>query len=143
NADDEVDDALPVELDALERWGVGQRLLDACFAGVDGRTAIQAEIARGTLPPGVLGEPVVRELYPVADAIVSAARGLIPAGGQVRPLDVHVELPDGRVLTGTVSATGENLVLQTTYSKLSAKHRVASWVRVLAATASHPELALW
>ena len=29
---DEVDDALPVELDALERWGVGQRLLDGVLA---------------------------------------------------------------------------------------------------------------
>ena len=33
---DEVGDALPVELDALEKWGVGQRLLDAVIAG-DGR----------------------------------------------------------------------------------------------------------
>ena len=30
---DEVEDALPVELDALERWGVGQRLLDGVLAG--------------------------------------------------------------------------------------------------------------
>ena len=34
---DEVEDALPVELDGLEQWGVGQRLLDARLAGVDGR----------------------------------------------------------------------------------------------------------
>ena len=32
---DEVEDALPVELDALEEWGVGQRLLDARLAGAD------------------------------------------------------------------------------------------------------------
>ena len=49
---DEVGDALPVELDALERWGVGERLLDALMAGTDGRAAIRAEIAAGKLPPG-------------------------------------------------------------------------------------------
>jgi exodeoxyribonuclease V gamma subunit len=41
---DEIDDALPVELDGLERWGVGQRMLEARLAGVDGRAAIRAEI---------------------------------------------------------------------------------------------------
>ena len=49
---DEIEDALPVELDPLERWGVGQRLLEARLTGVDGNAAIKAEIARGTLPPG-------------------------------------------------------------------------------------------
>ena len=36
---DELDDALPVELDGLEQWGVGERLLDARLAGVDRRAA--------------------------------------------------------------------------------------------------------
>ncbi|MBA3748694.1 MAG: exodeoxyribonuclease V subunit gamma, partial [Solirubrobacterales bacterium] len=49
---EEVQDDLSVELGGLEKWGVGQRLLDARLAGVDGRTAALAEIARGTLPPG-------------------------------------------------------------------------------------------
>ncbi len=53
--DEEIADGLPVELDGLERWGVGQRLLEARLAGVDGKTAIKAEIARGTLPPALLG----------------------------------------------------------------------------------------
>ena len=56
---DEIEDELSVELDGLERWGVGQRLLEARLRGVDERTAILAEIARGTLPPGVLGKPVI------------------------------------------------------------------------------------
>ena len=34
---DEVDDALPVELDGLERWGVGQRLLDGRARGREHR----------------------------------------------------------------------------------------------------------
>jgi exodeoxyribonuclease V gamma subunit len=137
--EDELDDALPIELDALERWGVGQRLLDACLAGVDGRAAIRAEIARGTLPPGHLGEPVVRDLYPIAAEIVAQAQVLIRGEAETEPLDVHVELPDGRVLTGTVPAVGGELLLQTTYSRVSAKHRLAAWVRLVAASASHPE----
>ncbi len=52
-----VEDALPVELDALEAWDIGERLLEARLAGVDLKTAVQAEIARGTLPPGRLAVP--------------------------------------------------------------------------------------
>ena len=54
---------------------------------------------------------------------------------------MHVELPDGRLLSGTVSAV-DDLLLQTTYSRVAAKHRLSSWVRFLAATASHPAISL-
>ena len=137
---DEIEDGLPVELDGLQRWGVGQRLLEACLAGADWQTAYRAEIARGTLPPGQLGVPVIKQLYPIVDAILSQSRKLIATGAQPDPVDVHVELPDGRLLTGTVSAVDDMLV-QTTYSRVAAKHRLSSWVRFLAGTASHPERA--
>ncbi|MGZ4326436.1 MAG: exodeoxyribonuclease V subunit gamma [Solirubrobacteraceae bacterium] len=135
---DEIEDGLAVELDGLRRWGVGQRLLEACLAGTDGRTAILAEIARGTLPPGRLGHPVINQLYPIVEGILTEARALMPAGAEPEPVDVHVELPDGRLLTGTVSAIGD-LLLQSSYSRVAAKHRLSSWVRFLAATATHPE----
>ena len=135
---DEIEDGLAVEMDGLQRWGVGQRLLEACLAGADGRTAILAEIARGTLPPGRLGQPVIRQLYPTVESILRAARELMPADTEPVPVDVHVELPDGRLLTGTVSSVGD-VLLQSSYSRVAAKHRLASWVRFLGATATHPE----
>ena len=83
---DEVEDALPVELDALEEWGVGQRLLNARLQGAERRGAILAEIARGKLPPGVLGEPVIKRIDPVVDAIVER----VPEG-EPTSLDVRVD----------------------------------------------------
>ena len=44
--DDEVEDALPVELDALEQWGVGQRLLEARLARRGRRTRDRAPRSR-------------------------------------------------------------------------------------------------
>ena len=137
--EDEIEDALPIELDGLERWGVGQRLLDACLAGVDWRTAYRAEIARGQLPPGGLGEPVIRQLYPTVDAILTAARELVPEGAPADPVDVHVELRDGRVLSGTLAGAHADMLLQSTFARVSARHRLGSWMRFLAATASHPQ----
>ena len=97
---DEIADALPVELDNLEKWGVGQRLLDAQLEGAEGRTAVLAEIARGSLPPGQLGKPVIDAIWPVVEEIAGQARLLSsePAGS----VDVKLDL-GGRPLTGTVA----------------------------------------
>ncbi len=143
SAADEIEDELSVELDGLERWGVGQRLLEARLRGIDERTAILAEIARGTLPPGVLGKPVISDLSPIVTGIVDRADAVAhggagtEAGGE--PVDVRVPLDDGRLLSGTVTGVRGDLLLATTFSRVSAKHRIAAWVRLLALTASWPE----
>ena len=137
---DENEDALSVELDPLQRWAVGQRLLDARLAGVDGRTALLAEIARGTLPPGQLGKPIINHVYPIVAAVVAAAQqhtGSLPR----EPVDIRAALAGGRSLSGTVSGVRNDLWLSATYSRLSAKHRLAAWVSLLALTAAHPERA--
>ena len=136
---DEVRDELPIELDGLERWAVGQRLIEARLAGVDGRAASLAEIARGTLPPGVLGQPILRQLYRTVDSILSATRGLSAGDAQPSPVDVHVTLPSGTVLSGSVAGVRDQLLLSATYSRVSARQRLATWVKLLAVTASHPE----
>jgi exodeoxyribonuclease V gamma subunit len=136
---DEIEDAMLVELDGLKRWGVGQRLLDARLGGIDGNVAIKAEIARGTLPPGVLGEPVIRAVYPIVDAIVAETTRILPEPSDTDPLEVRVRLDDGRVLSGTVGGLRGDVLLNATYSRVGAKHRLAAWVRLLALTASHPE----
>ena len=137
--DDELEDDLSVELDGLGKWGVGQRLIDARLAGVDGRTAILAEIARGTLPPGVLGKPVVDEVFSIAEEIVSEAQALVPEGGSPGSADVSVTLPGGRMLRGTVPGVSGDVLRNVTYSRVAAKHRLAAWVRLLALTAARPE----
>ncbi len=130
---DEVEDALPVELDALEEWGVGQRLLNARLQGAERRGAILAEIARGKLPPGVLGEPVIRRIDPVVDAIVEH----VPEG-EATSLDVRVALPDGRTLSGTVANLVGDVLRTVTYSKVNPRHRIGAWVRLLAVQAAYP-----
>ena len=52
---DGVEDAMPVDIDALEEWTVGDRMLRRHPARHDPEEARQAEWRRGTLPPGQLG----------------------------------------------------------------------------------------
>ena len=132
---EEVAESLPVALDPLERWGVGQRLLDARLAGATAQACIAAEIARGILPPGAFAQPVLDEVGPTVEALVAAAAGLADAGE--RTVDVHVPLPDGRTLVGTVPVLG-TLLRSVIYSRVGAKHRLAAWVRFLCLTAAEP-----
>jgi exodeoxyribonuclease V gamma subunit len=136
---DEIADGLPIELDGLERWAVGQRLLEARLRGTDGGVAIKAERARGMLPPGVLGIPAIKQLYPIVEAIADEAGALVDGGIDGDPVDVRIALPDGRLLNGTVAGVSGDLLLTTTFSRVAAKHRLAAWVRLLALTAAWPE----
>jgi exodeoxyribonuclease V gamma subunit len=137
--EDEIDDALPIELDGLERWGVGQRLLDAVRAGIDPRDAYRAEIARGTLPPGALGAPVIQSILPTAKVLADAAAAYAGAH-HPRSEQTNITLADGTRLTGTVGGIHGHLMLQVSYSRLGPRQRLATWVRLLALTAAHPDI---
>jgi exodeoxyribonuclease V gamma subunit len=137
--DDDVADALSIELDNLERWGVGQRLLNARMRGADRRDACLAEIARGLLPPDKLGKPIVDAVEPIANAIAATAADYCTPDDGGDPVDVRVTLRDGRLLTGTIPAARGDVLLATTFSRLGYKQRLSAWVRLVAATASHPE----
>ncbi len=137
--DDEVEDALPVEFDALERYGVGQRLLEAVLGGADWQAAIDAEIARGTLPPGELGRPIVRDAYRTAAEIAQHAQ--VFAGADPRTFETNVRLGGGRRLTGTVSGVRDSVLLSVAFSRLNPRQRLSAWVRLLALSAAHPDVA--
>ncbi len=135
---DEVDDALPIELDALGEWGVGQRLLNGVLRGAELEECVQAELARGSLPPGMLATPVLARVRPVVHEIAAAARRL--GDGEWLSLDVNLRLADGRTLAGTVPGVCGETIRRVSYSRVKPRDRLAAWVRLLALTAARPEL---
>jgi exodeoxyribonuclease V gamma subunit len=137
--DDEVRDALPVELDGLERWQIGQRLLDGVLAGIAPDTVCRAEIARGGLPPGQLGMPVIRRVWPDVELLKACALSIARDDDQPRSVGINAALTDGTVITGSVSGIRGTTLLTVSFSRLNARHRIAAWVRLLALTAAHPE----
>jgi exodeoxyribonuclease V gamma subunit len=135
---DEVEDELPVELDALGKWGVGQRLLDGVLAGDELDAGKKAEIARGKLPPGHLAHPVLDEVGAVVAQLAAAAKGLAgdePPGS----LDVNLALPDGRTLAGTVTGVCGDTLRAISYSRLRPRDRLRAWVKLLALSAARPD----
>ena len=136
---DELDDRLPLELGPLDRWGVGDRLLEAVLAGVSMEQAMEVERRRGLLPPGPLADQVLGSVSAGVVGLVAALErdGFPP--GPSGAVQVDVELPDGRRLFGAVPQVRDGTALQCVYSKLGPKHRLAAWARFLALTADQPE----
>lgn len=137
--EDEIEDALPIELDPLELWGVGDRLLRARLDGTDEERAVAAELARGALPPGALAQPVLDRVRPIVDRIASAADAAFGVAAEPASVDVKLRLRDGRSLSGTVPGVCGTTLRFVTYSRVSPRHRLALYVRWLALTAADPE----
>ncbi len=136
--DNEISDVLTVELDALEQWAVGQRLLEALLAGLPVADAIEVEVARGMLPPGLLARPVLARLKPVAEQIAAEQRALVGGGFEPLSVDVNLDLGGGRRLSGTVPGVGGDVLRAVSYSRVRPNARLAAWVRLVALTAADP-----
>jgi exodeoxyribonuclease V gamma subunit len=136
--DDPVADGIPIELDALQKWGVGDRILRDALAGAHPGEAVQAEYRRGQVPPGQLGRRLLDEILAAVTPLVVDTAGL--RHGRSRAVDVDILLPDGRRLVGSVDGVHQERLVTVTYSSLAAKHRLRSWVDLLALTAAHPEV---
>jgi len=130
---DDVDNDLPVTLDHLEQWDIGDRMLTRVLTGASVDRARDAEMRRGTLPPGQLG---VRAVGAIRDGVTLISEAALhTAGQQPTTIDVSLRL-DGLWLTGTVTDVYGTTLIRASYTALSARHRAAAWVQLLAAAAA-------
>ena len=131
-------DAIPYELDGLEKWQIGDRLLRRTMAGDPLDDAALAEQTLGFLPPGEVGFAVLKEIWPPVNAICGAAErlGLISGATSV---DVDLVCGDVRVV-GAVPGVHDDIVGTVSYSSLKPKDRLAGWIHLLALTATRPEI---
>lgn len=136
---DEPDDAMPIVLDNLEKWGVGDRMMRRLLDGVPAEAVFDAEQKRGDLPPGDLADPLFHEVATKAIALVQGTSGLraLPSSS----VDVALDLGDGRRLTGVVPDVRADQIVRVHYSSLGPKHRLASWIDLVVLTAAHPDTA--
>jgi exodeoxyribonuclease V gamma subunit len=135
---DGVQDAIPVDIDGLEEWTVGDRMLGDILRGMTPDDARQTEWRRGTLPPGQLGWRKVTEIRDQAALLAREAMRHMESHRPAAAYDVDVDLGGGRRLTGTVSPVYGDRLVSVTYSRLDGKHLLESWIPLLALVAHDP-----
>lgn len=134
--EEEPSDTLPVELDALELWAVGDRVLLERLAGLDPAACMTLEYRRGNLPPGPLGVACLLEVGHAVEQLIEASA--VERAHESESYDVDITLADGTRLIGTVGGVRSDILLSLTYSKLAAKHRLQAWIDLVALTVAHP-----
>ncbi len=147
---DELDDALPVEVDALRAWAVGDRVLRDVLAGADPQGVLLAEQLRGDLPPRELGRRQLTTITQRAGQLISSSHQAREA--EARSYDVTVALGAGtpearpgsgpatpRRLTGVVPDVRGHRIVRVHYSSLSPRHRLEAWVDLLALAGGLPD----
>ncbi len=135
-------DALPVDLDPLAVWAVGDRLLRDRLAGHDLDRCRQAEWRRGELPPGALGDALLTRVLDDVEPLVEAAasvRGTGPWPDRAEDREVDVALPDGTRVVGTLGGLHGHTLLRVEFSRLAPKQRIRAWARMVALTAGSGE----
>jgi exodeoxyribonuclease V gamma subunit len=135
--EDDPADALPVDLDGLATWSIGDRLLRDRLAGHPLDRCRQAEWRRGELPPGALGDAVLARVLDDVEPLVAAAAPY--RAGEAADRDIDIALPDGTRVVGTLGGLYGHVLLRVEFSRLAPKQRVRAWARLLALTAATGE----
>lgn len=147
-----VEDREPVESDALVRYQIGSRLINAEVEALSEHEL--TELARGVLPPGAPGRETLKRVGVVAGAIRAIAAELRRYGRHVA-LPVEVTLGQPEVHRGHAQASARELVgvleqlfyrgesaaagrpplrlVTCTYGRVLAKHELGAWIRHLTA----------
>jgi exodeoxyribonuclease V gamma subunit len=133
--DEAPDEQIPVSLNGLDAWSIGERLLRLRMAGHDPEALIAAEWRRGYLPPRALGHKAIQEVAQQVEQLIQAAQPFLT--DQPAPREVLADLGDVR-LTGTVTGIIDDHLVRIGYSRLSAKHRLQTWLELLALTVTDP-----
>lgn len=134
---DEVEDGMPVQIDALGEWAVGNRMLHDMLLGLDPAKAIEAEWRRGSLPPGQLGWRTAKQIRDRVVLLASAAHE--HRVGEPATYDIDLDLGAGRRLTGTVTPVFGASTVSVNYSKLRDTHLLQAWIPLVALAAAYPD----
>jgi exodeoxyribonuclease V gamma subunit len=134
----DLEDAIPIELNGLSEWEIGERILRSRLAGADWATCQAAEIARGGLPPGALAQSLLTEMEHDIEELVRA-NAVSDDGSGVTSVAVDLTLPGWPGLVGTVPRVRGDVVQLVTYRRMQPALRLAAWVQLLAVTAAQPD----
>lgn len=126
----------PLDLDDLQRWDLGDRLLRRTLAGQSCDVDVVARF--GVLPVGSLGGAVHDTVLRTVRRIAASAP---PPTAGAEPVDVDLDLGPLRV-SGVLDAVHDGVRQIHTYSKIGGRHELGLWINHLLLCAAVPEAAV-
>jgi exodeoxyribonuclease V gamma subunit len=135
----EIEDGLPLELSHLDLWEIGERLVSARLRGAEAADSLVAERARGSIPPGLIGEKRLDQIAELVEFVMTQARGVLDLDAAQQTLDVRVLLDDGRFIGGTISGLRGDVLQHVGFSRVGPRQRLGAWARLLMLTVAFPE----
>lgn len=135
--DDELPhERIPIALDGLARWQIGERALGLLMRGEMTQKVAAAERARGQLPPGALGTEALTAVGRDASDLTQRVAAL--RTGTARQVSVNLDLPGGVHLVGTATDVYGQSIVRATYSKSKPAHELRLWPELLALAVVEP-----
>jgi exodeoxyribonuclease V gamma subunit len=133
--DDEPQDSICLQLDHLQTWSLGDRVVRGLLEGRHPSEVRDAEIPRGLLPPGSHGVALMRDVGNKAIQIVDKAKAFVHPGSTAFELDTEIA---GCRLSGSIQGVTDHEIVTVTFSKVSPKQRLRAWIDLLCASVAHP-----
>jgi exodeoxyribonuclease V gamma subunit len=138
---DQPETSLPVALDPLSKWQVGDRLLQARLAGHTYDAWLAHERGLGTLPPGVLGDQLIHDIEQQAEGLVGQAAELGVVTGRLSPVPIDIQLDGGTRIVGTIPQALDPVhpgAACVTFSREKPSQRVRAWLDLMVLSTADP-----
>ncbi|WP_108667008.1 exodeoxyribonuclease V subunit gamma [Euzebya rosea] len=134
------DENVPVELDGLEGWKVGEALLAVDPSDTEALDAVvTAARGRGLLPPPELRPGKVNTIPVMVEELRAHCEQIgVPADGSGDHVAVDVEVGRWRVHGAVHGVVGDRIV-DVSYSRLTGKRLMRAWIDLLALTVQDPD----
>ena len=124
----------PLDMTALDRWWIGDPLVQHCLEGIELDESERLLRGRGELPLGQWGRHVLEECHHEAQGVASttlARRG----GAERQALELGLDA-GGRRICGTLGGLFPSGRVEHTFSQSAPKRLLSLWIRHLALCAS-------
>lgn len=130
---------LPVNFVGLDRWKVGDRMVEAVRRGLDPDEWLAIERRRGSLPPGALGDASAADLAAAVDVLEGEVERLHIGGTDRATVSIDLTLPDGTRVVGSVADSftdGPGGPASVGFGRMKPTYRLAAWLQLLAVVAA-------
>ncbi len=130
------DEQIPIELNGLDQWAIGDRLLRQHLRGQPLESLVAAEWRRGSLPPRAFGQRTIDEVASQVRQVATIAATAVTTTPDRHEIAVDIA---GDRFTGSIGEVHGDRIVRISYSALSAKARLHGWIELLALTAAYPD----